>query len=568
MNERKLRWGLALGLGGCAGASQGEAPAPEPELTEASASPVSVRTGEGVAAADPTPEPVAAEPAPWSLPRLSVVAEGHGALGGSLVDGELFVFQNGAVVSRVGPRGGVAERLAPPDPDVDAANIEDVGGHWPAPLMARGGTGYRDSWQPAILVRDDHWRLPRVAKGRQFAAAWAWHSRSILAVTDEDELAPRLAVVMGAPKAPRIADITEATPCQVASIDRVAVAESGPVAAIVGCGAGNSSWYVAAWNRRDLVGAPFRLTGADDTRRLDIDDEGRAIVATSSRTGGTAWMSDGTDAAWTEIAMPAGDLRDVAMGRDGVAWAVLGGEVYRLEAGTWAATQAPGEGPITHMTGARGGTPWIVRNSREIYVRDPEGAWHEVVVPAPAFFPDLKLEVMQLSVSGSEAVVTAEYFVRRPGRTAATRRSAVLSTRAVEGPLRFGGYLGRDALPLGPWPRGAHADCKTPMSLLMAFEDWRARDYKSFRRKIRGKIDVGSPRFVELEIGPAKMFAAIVESPAAASKLVDAARRVNKWAFPEVVCGDQVDLDWAGVKIHAEVGIDVASGELVASDPG
>ena len=33
--------------------------------------------------------------------------------------------------------------------------------------------------------------------------------------------------------------------------------------------------------------------------------------------------------------------------------------------------------------GARGDGPWIVRNAREIYVLDPDGAWHEVATPAP-----------------------------------------------------------------------------------------------------------------------------------------------------------------------------------------
>jgi len=132
--------------------------------------------------------------------------------------------------------------------------FSEMGGHWPAPLYVKGGGGPVAGEDFIRLYNGTRWWEPRFVTSEEgYAGAFPWRERSILAYWQPDPdyesgRAPRLGVIVGEPKGPKLDGFRLATSCRPFSIDSIAVDPKGPVTAIIRC---KSKYWIVDWPTLD-----------------------------------------------------------------------------------------------------------------------------------------------------------------------------------------------------------------------------------------------------------------------------------------------------------------------------
>ncbi|MEZ4453326.1 MAG: hypothetical protein R3B09_27935 [Nannocystaceae bacterium] len=567
---------IALLLGACADAG---APAAKKEAAPAAEPPAAPADADPPAPSDP-PVEAPTPPAPAGPPRLSVAIEGHATLGFDLVGERAMVFRR-SELHALDRNGALLESYATPtDRDLGDMEILQVGGREGGSIFMVANTGGRGDYIPVLAFYDDGaWRRPR-AVSEGVAVAWPWIDASTLALAipaTEDE-AYRLAVVRGAPKAPKLDGLKG---CVDPSLTASDVAPDGAIGLAFACEAGLWAW---SWRPGDASGESTKLgPGEGDIRSVDVRGERMAIAVDGPRPR----LHERDAAGWHDEAPPgAGAIVGATFDPAGVLHLARGPALHRRDGAGWADASPPGEGPLLRIAGVDVGSPWVHRTSG-LYARR-DGAWEAVTLPPAAFVADHfpRIEALKVSPSG-QAWLLGEFYAKQVGRTVASHYYSVLTSGAIGQPLRIGEILGHDLTrdeapepgmnkpsaeesvartPIGPtpWPRTPGPECSERLVLLVPGTPVnRAGDYKGARRQLRGRSELAGARFVEVELGGLPLFGALVPDPALADALVAVGRKINKWRSPEIVCGDPAELEAAKVKVTRELKIDLATGEVV-----
>lgn len=546
----------------------------------------------GLDGGEPAEAPRADEPPPTAL---HVAMEGRcPSMNVSVVGTEAFVAYGGGgyhessglrddlVAARIAADGSMAERLPSMSerevaPTLGVYGISGISGRWPNQIFAELSVGYRDSSSqdlarltPNGWVAVDPFGKPKEGGDSEPALerVHAWYDGSILAVGSAMAYGgePRFAVVRGKPKGPRLQAARAKVGCKEAIGHAYRVLESGDVVLGWSCSetSGKDRVFVTHWTKGDLDGTTAKMDGGYP-EAIEPDGKGGFWLLVASERTGKLLHGRGGD--WEPLALPAKGLVDrMAVDRDGLPWIVIGSTLHRRTGDGWASEALPGKGKVEELVGVEHGTPWIrrggtsqrydLKSGARVFRRDGEG-WHEIAIPASAFFAGKTIAVDRLVARGPDDVwVEGHYFVRRHGKSGPARHyRAILHSRAVKQPLRCGEVIdGTLTAPFAPWPTAVNGQCTTRMALL--FRQWAwddAHDYPKLRKAIRGIDGLAGARLIEAEVGGDKFLAALVASDATADALLAKARKLRPYKYPEVVCGDQAVLDAAGVTIHREL---------------
>ena len=539
----------------------------------------------------PTPEVVVVAATPVVTPqpptRLHVAFEGRcGGLGSSIIGDQMFVhyrevYPNArTVIARLGPDARPAERVQPPrnDLEYDLTAIEGMAGRWPNQLYARIGTGERGGYTNSyIRFEGTAWtHVEPFARGDAVLQLYPWHSGSILAVGAGEDSATRLAVIRGAPKAPKQDAVRAALGGCVARMRDVAVLESGPLVGLWSCFENDTGLVAARFTPDDLKGTIHALLGPTESAAGHLAHDGKdtvyvAVDPVGKSGAGRLFVS--TAAAWVEQpAPPSGGIRDLDVHPDGALWLLQDSAVTRRSGDAWV-PEDPGLAQIIRLVGVDRGRPWAYGTDAgdaktKIARRADDGRWERIELPHSALFPDQALEPWTFGVdAGGDLWIDASYSMkRRSDKSPKYRFNAVLTSRPVTAPMRCGETLGKPmTAEFADFPTGVDARCKTRLVLLQREVAWKdGETYAKLRKALRGASDVGAAQFSELEVGGDNFVAALVDTDAAAQSLLVRARKVRSYAFPEVLCGDPAILERAGVRVRRPLPIDLASGELRA----
>ncbi|MBK8262713.1 MAG: hypothetical protein IPK80_15435 [Nannocystis sp.] len=569
-------YGLIALIGAC------DRPPPEssptPPLSPPAQPAQAAQTAPGVA---PTPEPSPPPSLAPPPPRLAVAVEGHGRLGLDLIGERALVHSRGGIVA-LGQDGVVVERYANPGPeayeikpgpdsiyrpDIDqlTAEIQKIGGHRDGPLFMIHNTGGRSDYIPLFAYYDGStWRRTAAVKG-SIDDAWPWVEGSILGITlpEQVEDFPRLAVLRGEPKAPKL-DALRAAMSACAADDRTHLASdaepSGAVAVVMGC---NSGTWVWTWQPGADEGAIARLAAAATAvRSLDLHAD-RLVIALSDAE--RSWVHERAASRWQELRdLPGrGPVQSATYDPQGALWLTRGGALFARGGATWTDQTPPGEGAIALTAGVDVGAPWVLRGERELSALVGQ-TWHAVTIPPAAFVNDRQAKVLKIEVSPrGQAWILGEFYAKEHGRTVASHFLSALTSGPVLHPLRHGEVLGQPAIAPTPWPRAAGPECGERLVIMLPTDGGEPRgDYKSIRRRLKGRLELAPARFIELDLGGCRLFGALVREPAAADALLAITLKHNRWRSPAVFCGDPDELTRAQVKIVRELPIDLATGEL------
>jgi hypothetical protein len=549
---------------------------PTPPLSPPAQSAQAAQTAPDI---DPTPEP--SPPPSLAPPRLSVAVEGHGRLGLDLIGERALVHSRGGIVA-LGQDGVVVERYTNPGPeafeikpspdsiyrpDIDqlTAEIQEIGGHRDGPLFMIHNTGGRSDYIPLFAYYDgSKWRRTAAVKG-SIDDAWPWIDRSILGITlpEQAEDFPRLAVLRGEPKAPKL-DGLRAAMSACAADDRAHLASeaepSGAVAVVMGCASGTWVW---SWQPGADEGAVARLAAAATAvRSLDLHAD-RIVIALGDAE--RSWVHERAASRWLELRdLPGrGPVQSATYDPQGALWLTRGGALFARDSATWTDRTPPGEGALVTTAGIDVGAPWVLRGERELSTLVGQ-TWHPVTIPPAAFVNDRQAKVLRIEVSPrGQAWILGEFYAKEHGRTVASHFLSALTSGPVLHPLRHGDVLDQPAIAPTPWPRAAGPECGERLVIMLPTDGGEPRgDYKSIRRRLKGRVELAPARFLELEFGGRRLFGALVREPAAADALLAITLKHNRWRSPAVFCGDPDELTRAQVKIVRELPIDLATGEL------
>ncbi|MGB1278005.1 MAG: hypothetical protein ACPG77_19830, partial [Nannocystaceae bacterium] len=182
--------------------------------------------------AEPTGTSSAQGKAQASALHLRTVTEFLGHL--TVIDGKPIGFglgfEDSAPATVFGDHAQIVATIMLPDEPM----FSEMGGHWPAPLYAKGGGGPVAGEDFIRLYTGTRWWDPRFVTSEEgYAAAFAWRERSILAYWQPDpddgsRRSPRLGVIVGEPKGPKIDGFGGTASCRPFSIDSITVDPNGP----------------------------------------------------------------------------------------------------------------------------------------------------------------------------------------------------------------------------------------------------------------------------------------------------------------------------------------------------
>lgn len=533
----------------------------------------------------PEPAPEVAPPKPKPVlepPRLAVAFEGRcRGLAASVLDDQVLVhlavnsdWSEPPRIFRLDAQGQPAEELPRPpehtlDPQISLSNVFSFTGRWPDQVYASVSVGSRGDYDTGFIRFDGKaWSgVHPLGPDDRVTGVLKWHDRSIVAIACDGEcVAPKLPVIRGAPKGPRTDRLREAlAACESVSLVDVAAIETGDLVAVAHCQYGDGGVYAARWKPDELAGDVKRLLPPGrPTRTFRVAHDGRETFWIGLGGDGKDALFRSTPGKWDEVETPAGKaLADIAVDAGGSAWLLRTDGLWRREGEKWIAEQVS-VGQMRRLLGVEQGTPWVLGEALARGVAG--GPWHRVEVPAPAFFPDRRLSIGDAEVDRAGDVwLDANFTVIRKDKNAVGREyQSIVTSRPVTRPLRCGEVaMSQLKSMFVPWPTGADASCKRPLVLLQRQEQWKpGNTYPSYGKALRGATDVGAPRFAELEIGGERLLGAFVDDMTAAKGLIARARKAHRWKFPETVCGDEEVLTRAGVKIHRELAVELATGQL------
>ncbi len=549
-------------------------PADKPVRAELQPAPATQVAPEPTAEPTLEPAPEVAETKPERPPpqRFYVAAEGRcRRMHASIVDARALVHFASEPLVELGSDGAVTGLSIDTtikkgsDPDTpwtqQLPEVVQLAGSLPDRLFAIGVEFPREGFSTAYRQTDEGW-VPKHPFGpTSMERLWPWHDESMLALAPYTVSGPRFGVIKGRPKGPRFKHAMAKTGCKDVEVVDTLVQPEGDVVATWTCQ--GRGFFATHWTAGDLGGTThdFGFERDDDhgeaavTRTIASDRSGGFYVAARDE-GGAQRLWHGSGERWTPIDVPKGmSIGWIATDPKGQLW-IAGKGLARRDGEQWVEIALPVKYRVSQLAGLEFGTPWIRVGSAVWRIADD--AAHPIKVPQSAFFEDEGLTVERLHVAGPDDVwAEAEYVVQRRGKgTPGRYYRAVLHSQPTKHPLRCGRLLDGQQMtePFVPWPTAAGPGCDKRLALLLRRKKWDDDNrYDSFRRQIRKVDGIEGVRFAEFEIGADKFMGAISSDAALIETLRKKARKVRKYWFPEVVCGDQAVLDDAGVVVHREL---------------
>ena len=567
-------------VGACTGVAEApRAPTPAPAPA--------VHAAEPTPATPAAPAPVVPAPPPATPPRLTVAFEGRcSGLGTSVLDDQVLVhqmrrhdrpgdYEPRLTLVRLDAQGVPAETLPEPPPYTARANISLSGvdrmyGRWPDQVYLAISVGSRGDYDTGFIRFDGKaWSsVHPFGPEDRVSGVLRWHQRSIVAIACTGECtAMKLPVVRGAPKGPRVDKLNAALAgCDAHTLVEVAAIESGDLVAVGRCdGSGDAGLVAARWRPDDLVGEVKRLAAPGFApTRTRIAHDGRQDFWIAVAGSGPEVLVHSAPGRWDVVEGPPGaGLGDLAVDPRGAAWFLRPDRLWRRDGEKWVAEEV-GLAAMQDLLGVEQDTPWV--RGEAIARGSAGGGWQRLELPPSHFFPDRRLEVMDVEIDrAGDLWIDTQFTVIRKDKVEMGRYyNSVVSSKPVPRPLRCGEVLLEPlGAPFAPWPQGFDASCQRPLVLLQNQRKWKfGNTYPKYGKAVRGASDVGAPRFVELEIGGKLVLGALVDGESSAKALVARARKAERWQFPETVCGDPAALARADVKIVRELAADLATGKL------
>jgi len=553
----------------------GESVAPEEPNPEAVAVPSPAPTPTEVAAPPPSSDAAAverADPADPPPDRMFVVAEGRCRnLDVSLIDGRAFLHYASQPIVEFGtdgtPTGETIDTRQPRDSsgppwDEHLPQIERLGGHFPDHVFAEVMLYPREGQRAVFRLTAKGWRQAEPFGGAGIDRMWPWYDDSLLAYSPwVDDKGPRFGVVRGKPKGPRFGAARRKSGCTDLDVQQVLVTQHGDVVATFSCSE-NPSLFVTHWRVGDLAGKTrdlgivpeHRYVDKVEAAKLTVDGADGFYLAAEAESG-REHLWHGKDASWEPVELPAKTkLAAIATDPEGHLW-IAGNTLARREGSEWVSIPMPTKS-VTTLVGVEHGTPWAYNGSRVWRIADDVA--HEIAMPPSAFFEDELLTVQGMQAAGPDDVwAVATYVVQRRGKgTPGRHYRSVLHSRPNTHPLRCGELTDGKGMktPYQPWPTAAGEDCEQRMLLLNRRRHWDdSNSYEKIQRAVKKVDGIETVRFAEMEVGGEKYLVALASDQAVLDSIKVATKRVLKYKFPEVVCGDQAKLDAAGVVVHREL---------------
>ncbi|MEM6992742.1 MAG: hypothetical protein AAF721_19665 [Myxococcota bacterium] len=401
----------------------GEPPPPEPEP-------------------EPEPEPVVNN----DPPTMNLSTFGRCQFAGvSAVGDQVFLHRRGGI-HRMGAAGTPVEELpfklrfkanADDDWDHTAGQFGGVFGRWPDQLFVAADYSMRD-FSAVKLARwvDGTWtRVNVLGRGAEFTRAWPWVDHSILAfaLAGADASTPRLAVVRGTNKGPKLGGVLGRAGCnndQWEAVKAIDVSPTGPVTAVVSC----ATTWVARFAPDDRSGTSKVLIRKPvDDVELALDEHGNGYALARGATTSLFAIKDGESAEFQRPAAKA--TRHLSLDAEGHLWVVQKDAVFRHDGTQWQRESLPEGTAVGQLAGVEVGVPWLSRGDKSVWSRTPDGVWH--AVPLPPAGPEKKIpRPLEIVVPrAGDAWITAQYFKLRKGRKNVGKgMRAIYTQRPVEQP--------------------------------------------------------------------------------------------------------------------------------------
>jgi len=426
------------------------APQPAAQLASASKTAPQAETAEPVA--KPQEEPAAPEPEPAvrsdGPPTLNLSTLGRCSRAGlSAVGDEVFMHRS-RTIHRMGPEGTPVQDFpftlplthAPKD-DVGrgATGFGGLYGRWPDQLFAVVDYSERDftSTKLARWADDDWVAVKTLDRSAQYSKAWPWHSNSVLAFavtirSRDGAETPRLAVVRGAPKGPKLGGVLGKAGCRDAydAVLAVDVDADGPVSAVVSC---KTTW-LAQWPKDGTAGTTTLLSRSpSDGAELALAHGGEGFVLLRGKKARLFAWHDGQADKLDRPKQQA--VKTIALDADGALWVVQRDAINVWREGTWHPESLPPGSAIEQLAGTQVGDPWLFRRDKSVWNRTADGAWNPVALPPAGPQGKIPRPLQLIVPRAGDAWVSGEYFKLREGAKNVGRRfEAVYTQRPVETP--------------------------------------------------------------------------------------------------------------------------------------
>lgn len=508
------------------------------------------------------------EESPSPAPTLSVVLEAHGTL--TRIGDRPFFGPYDAGYRRLpavafGDSGDIEERITLPRRDGTFA----VGGHWPSPLFALGAWGDRGAPDdPFVLVRfGETWKEARHA-GAGYAAmplAFPWRGQSLLAVGNpglEDFRPPRMGVIAGTPRAPKLAPVLASLKCRPSpaaptQIAAMAVDIDGPVALVLHCG--NGKRWLVYWDEDDSPAETRPLVDqhpvhgpgsvqpalgpAGTVLFADLDGD---VLRVDQRVAGQ-WQT----ASLTDVGSPV----QVAVTPD-AAWVLTTEALHEQTDEGWVSVDVPGEGAFRRFAGLETGFPWIARGTRQLWWRSERGAWVQVPLPDSPFENAPYAAITEMIAFGPRDLWLEARLPREKYGYQNRHARAVLTTRPAPAPklAACGGAKGTHCAYV-KWPAVDPA-CSKQLALVIDRKTGAASGhYRPLRKALKASPLPGTPpTFIKVELGHLELLGAWVESYEQGLALLERAPW-KRPAYERPVCGDEASLARSEIVLGDEVDV-------------
>lgn len=408
--------------------------------------------------AEPTPPPVPAVTYGYDgdAPALHLAYDGRcGDVGAGTVGGEGHVWIGGSIypVTKTGLGDpihiGADETMIKLDDRDDPwgvpfSHILAIGGRSADSMFVIAAFADREFSHTRVLVRRENGFRESTVLGRDrdFTMAWPWHSGSTLALSPSEWTPdqPRLAVVRGTPKGPRLDGLVATGGCttkkdQHADVFAVTVAPDGPVTALTWC---NGTW-LSVWTPDDRKGRHRNLGGDANDARLALDDEGNGYLLLGKMN--LQRLQGGEP---SRIKPPkAAPVRALSLDPQGHPWIAIGGTVYRgvprAEDVSWEAESLPGDAAILDLVGVEHGTPWVRRFDKSIWARKVDGSWTEISHAETVKGDGGATKPVELYATGPNEVVLAGEHFRMRSKNVGRRFRSLHTVHPVAEPKLCGG---------------------------------------------------------------------------------------------------------------------------------
>ncbi len=144
---------------------------------------------------------------------------------------------------------------------------------------------------------------------------------------------------------------------------------------------------------------------------------------------------------WDVVEGPPGNgLGDLAVDPRGAAWLLRPDRLWRRDGEKWVAEEV-GLAAMQDLLGVEQDTPWV--RGEAIARGSAGGGWQRVELPPSYFFPDRRLEVMDVEIdrAGDLWIDTQFTVIRKDKVEMGPYYNSVVSSKPVPRPLRCGEVL-------------------------------------------------------------------------------------------------------------------------------